>query len=92
MKNLTKDQAEKIARGLKFYAKHFEGYEIQWDKFEFKNSDLLFYCTDKDETEFRFLIPNSIYYPIYVKATKKGDSESTYFGGRIEELLEYVNQ
>lgn len=94
MKNLTKKQAENIARGLKFYSKYFEGYEIQWDKFKFKNQDedLSFYCMDKNETEFRILIPNCQYYPVYVMATEKGNSEPIYFGSRIEEFLEYINK
>lgn len=92
MKNLTKLQAENVARGLKFYSKYFEGYEIQWDKFKFKDEDLFFYCTDKNDTEFRILVPNCVYYPVYVQATEKGNSEPIYFGGRGEELLEYLNK
>jgi hypothetical protein len=91
MENLTKKQAENLARALKFYADTFEGYTIKWDIIKPLASSLLFYCMDKNETLFLINVPNDKYIPLYVYATPKGESEAIYFVSK-ESLIEFLNK
>jgi len=88
MENLTKKQADNIARALKFCAGTFEGYTIKWDMIKHSNSSLLFYLIDKNETLFLIKVPNEKHFPIWVTAKPKGESEAIYFASK-ESLLEY---
>jgi hypothetical protein len=88
MENLTKKQAENLARALKFYADTFEGYTIKWDMIKPFANSLSFYLMDKNETLILINVPNDKYIPLYISATPKGESEAIYFASK-ESLLEY---
>jgi hypothetical protein len=91
MENLNKKQAETLQRALKFYAHHFEGFQIHWFKMNFTEDRLIFYCSDSFNTLFKLLIHFDEYTPIFVIGIEPNGKE-IYFGNNRLELGQYLNK
>jgi hypothetical protein len=91
METLNKKQAETLQRALKFYAYHFEGFKIDWDKLEFREDKLIFYCLDSLGTIFKSIIHFDQYVPTFVIGIEPNGNE-IYFANNRLELGQYLNK